>query len=107
LNEIDWKSGLSPKTDKLAKHICAFSNQKGGGFLVYGVNDDATMFSVAKADADTIIKKLGNIALNNLSQSVQIQHDTIEYEGNALLFFFVPEQMEKPVYPRDKTIYES
>ena len=107
LNEIDWKSGLSPKTDKLAKHICAFSNQKGGGFLVYGVNDDATMFSVAKADADTIIKKLGNIALNNLSQSVQIQHDTIEYEGNALLFFFVPEQMEKPVYPRDKTIYDS
>jgi predicted HTH transcriptional regulator len=107
LNEIDWKSGLSPKTDRLAQHLCAFANQKGGGFLVYGVNDDASMFSVTKADADTVIKKLGNIALNNLSQSIQIQHDTIEFEGNALLFFHIPEQMEKPVYPREKTLYDS
>ena len=107
LNEIDWKSGLSPKTERLAQHLCAFSNQKGGGFLVYGVNDDATMFSLSKAEADIIIKQMGNIALNNLSQSVQIQHDTIEYEGNALLFFFIPEQMEKPVYQRNKTIYDS
>jgi predicted HTH transcriptional regulator len=107
LNEIDWKSGLSPKTDRLAQHLCAFANQKGGGFLVYGVNDDASMFSVTKADADAVIKKLGNIALNNLSQSIQIQHDTIEFEGNALLFFHIPEQMEKPVYPREKTLYDS
>jgi predicted HTH transcriptional regulator len=45
--------------------------------------------------------------LNNLSQSIQIQHDTIEFEGNALLFFFIPEQPEKPVYPREKTLYDS
>ncbi|MDR3260877.1 MAG: ATP-binding protein [Tannerella sp.] len=37
---------MSPKTDRLAQHLCAFSNQEGGGFLVYGVNDDASMFSV-------------------------------------------------------------
>ncbi|MDR3094354.1 MAG: ATP-binding protein, partial [Bacteroidales bacterium] len=60
LNEIDWKSGLSPKTDRLAQHLCAFSNQEGGGFLAYGVNDDATLFSVGKAQADEIIKTLGN-----------------------------------------------
>jgi predicted HTH transcriptional regulator len=107
LNEIDWKSGLSPKTDKLAQHLCAFSNQEGGGFLVYGVNDDATLFSVTKKESDTIIKKLGNIALHNLSQSIQIQHNTIEYEGNALLFISIPEQMEKPVYLRGQTIYDS
>jgi predicted HTH transcriptional regulator len=107
LNEIDWKSGLSPKTDRLAQHVCAFSNQEGGGFLVYGVNDDTTMFSVTKNDADAIIKKLGNIALNNLSQSIQIQHDTIDYEGNALLFIYILEQTEKPVYLRAKTIYDS
>ena len=45
-NEIDWKSGLSSKTDRLAQHLCAFSNLEDGGFLVYGVNDDATLFSV-------------------------------------------------------------
>ncbi|MDR2804564.1 MAG: ATP-binding protein, partial [Dysgonamonadaceae bacterium] len=91
LNELDWKSGLSPKTDRLAQHLCAFSNHEGGGFLVYGMNDDSTMFSVTREDADAVIKKLGNIALNNLSQSVQIQHDTIDYEGNALLFIYIPE----------------
>jgi len=107
LNEIDWKSGLSPKSDRLAQHLCAFSNQEEGGFLVYGVNDDATMFSVTKEQTDEIVKTLGNIALHNLSQSIQIQHNTIEYNGNALLFIYIPEQTDKPVYLRSKTIYDS
>jgi len=107
LNEIDWKSGLSEKTERLAQHLCAFSNLEGGGFLVFGVNNDATMFSVTKEQADKIIKTLGNIALNNLSQSIQIQHHTAEYNDNALLFIDIPEQTEKPVYLRGKTIYDS
>ena len=107
LNELDWKSGLSPKTDKLAQHLCAFANQVNGGFLVYGVNNNATMFSITKEQADEIVKTLGNIALHNLSQPIQIQHDTIEYEGNALLFIYIPEQPEKPVYLRGRTIYDS
>ncbi|MDR1918292.1 MAG: putative DNA binding domain-containing protein, partial [Tannerellaceae bacterium] len=107
LNEIDWKSSLSPKTDRLAQHLCAFSNQEDGGFLVYGVNDDATMFSVTREQTDEIVKTLGNIALHNLSQSIQIQHNTIEYNGNALLFIYIPEQAEKPIYLRGKTIYDS
>lgn len=32
LNELDWKSGLSDKSDRLAQHISAFANLKGGGF---------------------------------------------------------------------------
>jgi len=36
LNEIDWKGGLSSKTDRLSQHICAFANLSGGGFLVFG-----------------------------------------------------------------------
>jgi hypothetical protein len=31
--EIDWKSVLSPKTDRLAQHLCAFANQESGGFF--------------------------------------------------------------------------
>ena len=107
LNEIDWKSDLSSKSERLAQHLCAFSNIPDGGFLVFGVNDDASMFSVTKEQTDTIVKTLGNIAFNNLSQSVQIQHNTIEYNGNALLFVYIPEQTEKPVYLRGKTIYDS
>ena len=64
LNEIDWKSGLSPKSDRLAQHLCAFSNLPDDSFLVFGVNDDASMFSVSKEQTDIIVRTLGNIALN-------------------------------------------
>jgi len=107
LNEIDWKSGLSPKSDRLAQHLCAFANHEEGGYLVFGVNNDASMSSVTKAQTDEIVKTLGNIALNNLSQSIQIKHNTIDYNGNALLFVYIPEQTEKPVYLRGKTINDS
>ena len=72
LNELDWKSGLSCKTERLAQHLCAFSNLKGGGILVFGVNDDATFSSMTKEACDDIIKKLGNIAKNNLSSSISV-----------------------------------
>ena len=28
MNELDWKSGLSDKSEKLAQHLSAFANQK-------------------------------------------------------------------------------
>ena len=94
LNELDWKSSLSPKSDRLAQHLCAFSNlPPDWRGLVFGVNDDASMFSVTKEQTDVIVKTLGNIALNNLSQSVQIQHNTIEYNGKVQSFLTVHSQV--------------
>lgn len=107
LNELDWKSGLSCKTERLAQHICAFSNMKGGGLLVFGVNDDANLFSVTKEESAEIIKTLGNIAKNNLSSSITIEHWTTEYKGHALLFIHIPEQVDKPTYLRGKEIWDS
>ncbi|MBE6338037.1 MAG: AAA family ATPase [Lentimicrobiaceae bacterium] len=107
LNELDWKSGLSCKTERLAQHICAFSNMKGGGLLVFGVNDDASLFSVTKEESAEIIKTLGNIAKNNLSSSITIEHWTTEYKGHALLFIHIPEQVDKPTYLRGKEIWDS
>lgn len=107
LNELDWKSGLSCKTERLAQHISAFSNMKGGGLLVYGVNNDGTCFSVSKEEADKIIQQLGNIAKNNLTYAVTIEHSIIEYKGNALLFIYIPEQHDKPLFLRGKDIFDS
>jgi predicted HTH transcriptional regulator len=107
LNEIDWKSGLSSKTDRLAQHLCAFANLEGGGFLVYGVNNDTTMFSVNKEQADAIIGKLGNIARNNLMQPLVLEHATVDFNGHSLLFIHILENIEKPVYIRGGTIYDS
>lgn len=35
LNTIDWKCALSDKSERLAQHICAFSNTANGGFLAF------------------------------------------------------------------------
>lgn len=107
LNELDWKSGLSCKTDRLAQHLCAFSNLKGGGLLVFGVNNDATLFSMTKEACEEIIQKLGNIAKNNLSVSIVIEHWTTEYKGYSLLFVHIPEQPDKPTHLRGKEIWDS
>lgn len=107
LNEIDWKSGLSDKSDRLAQHISAFANQLYGGVLVYGVNDDATLFSLSKEKIDEIVRKLGNIAHNNLSNHIAIEHTIQSYNGENLLFIFIPEESNKPVHLRGKDIYAS
>ena len=107
LNELDWKSGLSCKTERLAQHISAFANNKGGGMLVYGVNDDGIPFSPSQKEIDDIIRKLGNIAKNNLSYAISIDHTILEFKGESLLFVYIPEQKERPVYLRGKDVYES
>lgn len=107
LNEIDWKGGLSNKTDRLAQHICAFANLRGGGVLVFGINDEASFDTLTKENVEEITKKLGNIAKNNLAWSIQIEHGVFNFEGHPLLFVYVPEQPNKPIYLRGRDIYES
>ena len=107
LNELDWKSGVSDKTERLAQHISAFANMKGGGILVYGVHNDGTCFNMEKEETDKIIQTLGNIANNNLVYPIPIEHSITEFEGHSLLFVYVPEQADKPVHLRGKDIYTS
>lgn len=107
LNELDWKSGLSDKTERLAQHISAFANMKGGGILVYGVNNDGTCFDLTKEEIDKTVQTLGNIAQNNLVYAIPIEHSVMTFEGHALLFIYIPEQSDKPVYLRGKDIYSS
>ena len=78
LNELDWKSGLSSKTERLAQHISAFANLQDGGILVFGVNNDGSLFSVSKQDIDNTVQSLGNIAKNNSVVASRIIADTVE-----------------------------
>lgn len=107
LNELDWKSGLSDKTERLAQHLSAFSNMKGGGILVYGVHNDGSCFDMTKEEIDKTVQTLGNIAQNNLVYSIPIEHSVMEFEGHVLLFIYIPEQADKPVHLRGKDIYAS
>lgn len=105
LNELDWKSGLSPKSDRLAAHISAFSHMPGGGFMIFGVNNDATLFNITKEHADLIVQKLTNIAQNSLSSVVTIDHNAIEFKGHWLLAMHIKESQIKPVHLRSGDIY--
>jgi len=105
LNELDWKSGISSKTDRLAQHICAFANLQGGGLLVYGVNNDASLFSISQTEADRIVTLLGNIAKNNLNTSIEIEHSIMDFQGHSLLFVHIPEQSDKPAHLRGNDMF--
>lgn len=107
LNELDWKSGLSEKSERLAQHISAFANQIGGGTFAFGVNNDASLFTPSREQAEDIVSRLGSIARNNLHVPIKLEHASVEYEGEGILFIHVPEQVDKPIYLRGGTIYDS
>jgi predicted HTH transcriptional regulator len=108
LNELDWKSALSENTEKLAKHLSAFSQLDGGGFLVFGINNDGGFGEdLTKDQVDNIIKKLGNIANNNLNIALTIDHVISNYSEHNLLFIFIPESINKPVYLKGNDLYET
>ena len=106
-NNLDWKQGLSPNVEKLTRHISAFSNYTGGGFLVFGINDDGTLKSVLQSEVRGIVTQLGNIASQNLNIPIQIDHTVIEYKGSSVLLIYIPEQKDKPVFPKKETIFDS
>lgn len=107
LNELDWKSMLSDNSEKLAKHLSAFSHLFDGGFMVFGINNDGSVRSLMKPEIDEIIKKLGNIARNNLAQPVTIDHVVVTYKGADILIIHIAESDFKPVHLRGASIFES
>lgn len=106
LNEIDWKGGLSDDKDRLAQHICAFSNLTGGGVLVFGVNNDASFTEPSQELIERTVTRLDNIAQNRMCMPIQLDHEVLDYHGKALLFVYVPECREKPMHLRGTDIYD-
>lgn len=107
LNGIDWKCTLSDKSERLAQHLCAFSNTRNGGYLVFGIDNDAAFVSLSKDEIEEIVGRLGNIAKNSLAWSIQLEHAVVEYREHPLLFVRIHEQTNKPIYLRGKDIYEA
>lgn len=107
INEMDWKTALSQKSERVAQHLSAFSHLPGGGFFVFGVQNDGSIKSIGQQEANGIIQKLGNIARNNLIQPVTVDHIIASYQGHSILLVHVPESPIKPVYLRGGTVYDS
>lgn len=107
LDRLDWKSGLSPKKDHLAKHLSAFANYSGGGFLAFGIRDDATFTPIDRDGIEKITRQVAQIAQYALSVSIQIDYAVLSYRNHPLLFIYVPEQENKPVHLRGQNYSES
>ena len=107
LNELDWKSGLSDKTERLAQHISAFANYPEGGYLAFGINNDGLSLSLTQVEIDYIVQRLGNIARNNLAQPIGIEHAIESFDGSPILFIYIPEHSEKPVHIRNGNVFDS
>ncbi|WP_442588962.1 ATP-binding protein [Pedobacter sp. AW31-3R] len=107
LNELDWKTNLSDKSERLAQHISAFANCKGGGFLAFGINNEGVSKPLTKVEVDDIVKKIGNVARHNLAQPIGVDHAVIDFNNDPILFIHIPEHLEKPVYLRGGDLFDS
>lgn len=108
LNEIDWKATLSPNNNKLCRHIAAFSNLPGGGFLVFGVDDKtATLLGITKSEADNIVERMASLCRDGVNPLVSIDHSIETFREQELLFIYIKESAVKPVHINGQTIEES
>lgn len=107
LNELDWKSDISDKSDRIAQHISAFANNINGGYLIFGLNDDGSFCRLDKNKTDEIVRKIGNIARNNVTPPIAIEHDITTFDSNEILIVKIPESTNKPVHLRGRTIDDS
>lgn len=108
INEIDWKEKLSPDNKKLCRHLSAFANHPGGGFLVFGIEDTkAHLIGVTKEQSEQIIQKLSSLCRDAVNPPVNLDHAVEEYQGIPLLFIYIKENAVKPVSVNPKSIEDA
>jgi predicted HTH transcriptional regulator len=105
LNELDWKLDLSPNKAKVVRHLAAFANYPGGGFLIFGIEDKTgTVVGIDKARANEIIEKISNYSRENLEPNIKINHSVQHFESRPILVVYINESPVKPVHLKDKSI---
>ena len=108
INEIDWKEELSPNNKKLSKHLSAFANHPGGGFLVFGIkNETAQPLGVTQEQVESIMQKLSSLCRDTVFPVVSLDHAVEEYKGVPLLFVYIRESAVKPISLSAKSIEDS
>ena len=105
LNELDWKEAISNKNERLAQHLSAFANYSGGGYMAFGITNDAQLNNITSNGVDDIINRLGSIARTSVEPPVTIQHSIIEFRGHDLLLVYIQESEEKPVYVKKEAMF--
>lgn len=108
LNELDWKEDLSPNKDKLVRHLSAFANLPGGGFMVFGINNKSgKSIGIERKSADEIINILSSLCRENVEPVLIIEHTIENFHDSNVLIIYIKESHVKPVHLAGKTIEES
>ncbi len=107
LNELDWKEDISAKNESLAKHLSAFTNYPGGGFMIFGIQDNGNIVGVDNSQIEDITKKLGNIARSNIVPPISLDHSILELASKPILAVYIAETSHKPAHLKSGTIYDS
>jgi predicted HTH transcriptional regulator len=108
MNELDWKSDLSENKERLVQHLIAFANYPNGGFLVFGVDEPgAVLRGVDENQVGQIVGTIANLGRDAMEPPLALDHVVVEVEDIPLLFIYIPEQRNKPVYRRGKSIEET
>lgn len=107
LNELDWKSALSPDKRRLAEHLSALANHPGGGFLVYGIDNAGTPIGVDSAQIDLAVNQLANLGRDTVEPPLAIDHAVAPFGAVRLLYVHVPESGVKPVHLRGKGLEDA
>ena len=107
LNELDWKSALSPDKRRLAEHLAALANQPGGGFLVYGVANDGALVGIAAEGVEQTMNQLANLGREALEPPLTLDHAVETVTAVRLLFVQVRESAIKPVHLRGKSLEDA
>jgi ATP-dependent DNA helicase RecG len=107
LNELDWKTALSPDKKRLTEHLSALANQPGGGYLVFGVNSAGTPRGLDEAEVEFTVNHLANLGRAGLEPPLALDHAVEEYDSARLLFVHVAESAVKPVHLRGKGLEDA
>lgn len=107
LNELDWKTELSPDKKRLTEHLSAMANQAGGGFLVFGVDNTGTPVGIDEEKVASTVNQLANLGRNGLEPPLVLDHAVENYDSVRLLFIHVAESAVKPVHLRGKSLEEA
>ena len=108
LNELDWKLSLSENKERLIEHLVAFANYPSGGYLTFGIDDkNAHLVSINQESVSVVVNKLANLGRDAIEPPLIIDYAVVDFRERSILIVHIPEQRNKPVHLRGKSIEES
>lgn len=107
VNELDWKARLSDHKDRLAEHLMALANQRNGGVLAFGIDNQGRPVGVDMVEVAEVVNTLANLGRDAIDPPLVIDHAAVAFEGATVLLVHVPEHAVKPAHRRGKSVEET